>query len=194
MNALSIALLLMLQTVANLKISIPSYPLMAFHGGTVVAVIEGKLKSGVSILHAEEPFLEPVQEALKQWSFAGKDSNRDVLVVVNFRDFVVPLSRVIDCPQPKRHLPVPAWVTDPVYPENPLLLEGAVVVRMKISAAGSVQKVDVIKGIGGFNPCVTEAVTQWKFKPARDRYGRAMESEAFAVCVWRPLQNRSGYE
>ncbi len=194
MNASPIALLFLLQLTANPKVAAPPYPPLAFRGGTVVAVIEGKAKGAISILHAEEPFVDPVREALKQWQFSGEDKNRDALVVVNFRDFIVPLTRSVDCPQTKRHLPVPTSVTDPVYPENIIRLEGSVVVRMTVSATGNVKSVSVIRGVPEFNQCVIAAVQQWKFKPARDRMNKAMESEAYAVCVWRPLTSRSRAE
>lgn len=196
MKAFMLVLLIGLQIAAAPKVTVPSYPPMAFHGGTVVAEIElwGKPENRVAILHAEEPFAKVVRDALSQWRFPAGLKNTHAVVVINFRDSVMPLSRSIECPQSKHHLAVPNLIVDPLYPDSPLrIIWGGVVVRLTVSETGNVKHVETIQRIDEFSQCVTEAVMQWKFRPALDESGEPTESEAYAVCVYRPQLNPNNY-
>jgi TonB family protein len=195
MKALSLALLLGLQTTSP-QITVPPYP-NAFRGGEVVAVIEQKRNHlQVTIVHTEEPFEEPVREALEQWRLpSGRDN---AVVVVNFRDWLDmestengvklnPASHKIQCPKSKLPLPMPALIVDPLYPELiTLMVSISVVVRLDISQAGTVKDVDVLQGKDELNQVVIEAVRKWTFTPARDELDNPIESEAYAICVYRP--------
>ncbi len=46
---------------------------------------------------------------------------------------------------------------------------------------------EIMQGIDDFDSAVIEAVSQWKFVPAQDESGKAIASDAYAICVYRPL-------
>jgi TonB family protein len=205
MKTLFLALLLALQATTP-KVAVPPYPANAFRGGNIVAVITPKDDSTRPlIVHAEEPFVEPVVNALAQWRLPSKRDERNAaVVVVNFRDWSDiehsengikqnPASHSIQCDQSKfRYLPMPTVILDPFYPDATLTVTGSVVVHLKVSSSGTVKGVDVIQGIESFNKVVLEAVKQWRFSPAR-KDGVPIESEAYAICVYRPLQNPTNF-
>ncbi len=192
MNAFFLTLLLWSQVVGPPGIADPPYPADAFRGGTLVALVEfhPESENRISLLHSEAPFEKPVREALSQWQFHSGSTSKSAIIVFNFRDFIVPMSRSIACSQPDWSLPVPNFVVDPIYPETTLRFAGAVTARLGISVQGKVQAVEIMKGIDEFNQSVTDALLQWKFKPALNKLGKPIDSEAYAVCIYRPLQTR----
>ncbi len=61
-------------------------------------------------------------------------------------------------------------------------IEGTVAVRVEINTDGSVHGARVLKGLGhGLDEAAVKALKRFKFKPARDRGGRAVP----AVIVWK---------
>jgi hypothetical protein len=78
---------------------------------------------------------------------------------------------------------------DPLYGES-LTVTGASVLHLAVSAKGSVEKVDVIRELGDLTASTVEAVKKWKLLAAVDKAGNPVESDAFAVCVYRPLERR----
>jgi hypothetical protein len=198
MKAISLVLLIGYQMAAGLNVVAPYYPANAVYGGNVVAVIEpsAALTKRVRILHAEEPFVEPVRAALVQWRFLNDQKDVAALVVVNFREPSItvttphgPKSSTIDCTFYDRRMPVPRLIVDPLYSDVSLTVLGAAILHLKISAAGTVDEVAVIQGLGDHTQAVIEAVKKWQFLPARDESGKPVASEAFAICVYRALKN-----
>jgi hypothetical protein len=191
MNAFSLALLLVYQLSSDLNVVAPGYPPLAYQGGNVVAVIELSKSSenNVVILHAEEPFVEPVQAALAQWRLPSNRKDAAVLVVVNFGNFfptTATQNHNIDCPQYNRHTPVPRLIVEPIYSDG-LTLGGAAVLHLKVAASGSVEDVAVIQELGGQTQSIIEAVRKWEFTPARGESDQPIDSEAFAIYAYRPL-------
>ena len=198
MSAIFLALLLAIQTTSAQELAAPKYPPLAYRGGNVVAIVQPTKKSSkVTILHAEEPYVETVMEALSQWRM-----DKDTVVVVNFKSWLdmekiengirfKPAVREIDCPQENRRLPVPNLIVDPVLPD-PVQLDiyGSIIVRLSISVSGAVQGVDVVQGTEEYNQAIIKAVKQWKFLPARDEADVPVESEAYGICVYRLLAPR----
>jgi TonB family protein len=195
MSVIFLALLLAMQTTSAQELAAPQYPRLAFRGGNVAAIVQpAKESSKVTILHAEEPYVEAVMEALSQWR-----RDKDTIVVVNFKSWpdmenidngikFKPAIREIDCPQKNRRLPVPELIVDPVLPDPEFFdIHGSIIVRLRISASGAVQGVDVVQGTEDYNQAIIKAVTQWKFLPARDEAGVPVESEAYGICVYRLL-------
>jgi len=197
MSAIYLALLLAIQTTSAQELAAPKYPPMAYRGGNLVALVQPTEKSSkVTILHAEEAYVETVMEALSQWRM-----DKDNVVVVNFKSWLdiekiesgirfKPAVREIDCPQENRRLPVPKLIVDPVLPDpgpGQLDIYGSIIVRLSISASGAVRGVDVVQGTEEYNQAVIKAVKQWKFLPGRDEADVPVESEAYGICVYRLL-------
>jgi len=201
MSTIFLALLLAIQTTSAQELAAPQYPPMAYRGGNVVAIVQPTEKSSkVTILHAEEPYVETVIEALSQWRM-----DKNTVVVVNFKSWLdmeiiengirfKPAVHEIDCPQENRRLPVPKLIVDPVLPDpvGALLdIYGSIIVRLSISALGAVEGVDVVQGTEEYNQAIIKAVKQWKFLPAQDEAGVPVESEAYGICVYRLLVNQN---
>lgn len=198
MSAIYLALLLAIQTTSAQELAAPKYPPMAYRGGNLVALVQPTEKSSkVTILHAEEAYVETVMEALSQWRM-----DKDNVVVVNFKSWLdiekiesgirfKPAVREIDCPQENRRLPVPKLIVDPALPDpgpGQLDIYGSIIVRLSISASGAVRGVDVVQGTEEYNQAIIKAVKQWKFLPALDEAGVPVESEAYGICVYRLLK------
>jgi hypothetical protein len=167
----------------------PAYPPNAVSGGTVVAVMHvssGEVR-GVDILQGDAPFQAPVRAALAGWRFENTRSG-DVLAVAVFRT-----PNLYSTGSPDRELTgtrtatglaFPTRVVEPAYPANSLG-EGAVVLRLALSDAGAVTKVETIQGLGDLTaPCVA-AAGKWQFSPGRTARGSQVATEAYAICVMR---------
>jgi TonB family protein len=207
MNLLPVLVLIAWQLATRLSVVAPLYPPNAFHGGNIVAVIQPSKSSDnkVTILHAEPPFVDVVQTALTQWRFPRDQRNQNALVVVNFRDWdtesvwteyrvtFIPHSEQIDWAKSNGLMPVPKLIIDPLYPDvYPskvyVVPGGAVILHLEIDSTGTVKNAQILQGIlDEFNQAALEAVLKWRFAPAQDESGKAVDSEAYAVCVYRPL-------
>jgi len=210
MNTFAVWLLLAGELLKGPNLATPVYPPLAFHGGNIVAVIDpGKREDDrVTILHSEPPYVEIVQSALKRWRFTTSESH---LVIVNFRDwdiryrgageggieFVAP-QQAIQWSSEDRSLPLPSLIVDPLYPDvYPdklfVIADGSIVLHLVIDCEGHVSRCKLIRGVReDFDQAAIEAVRQWLFLPALSRDGTAVQSEAYAVYVYRPLpQNRA---
>jgi TonB family protein len=208
MNFLPVLVLIAWQLASRLVAVAPLYPSNAFHGGNIVAVIQPSQRSDneVTILYAEPPFVDVVQTALTQWRFPRDQNDRRSLVVINFRDWDIepvgagiggiefkPHSEQIDWAKSNGLMPVPKLIIDPLYPDvypNKLYAVpgGAVILHLEIDSTGTVKNAQILQGIlDEFNQAALEAVQKWRFAPAQDESGKAVDSKAYAVCVYRPL-------
>ncbi len=167
----------------------PAYPPDAVFGGTVVAVlhVSGGAVAKISIQQGDAPFADAVRAALVRWRFS-RGENSDTLVVVNFRNPALnsagPASRNMDDRYAFPGLAYPRKVTDPAYPPNSLA-EGSVVLRLELSAAGTVSNVKTIQGLGNLTAPSISAVRSWQFAPARNKKAPASKGYVYAVCVFR---------
>jgi len=178
----------------------PPYPPLAVPGGNVVAVLElakGSV-SRVVVLYGDEPFVEPARVALAKWRLPKEREDKPTLVVVNFRDPYLTMdatkSGIVLGPgsstiNPDRYasLPVPTLVVDPFYQTHSRVVMGASVLHLRIAENGSVGGVEVIQELGDQTRIIVDSVKKWNSIPARDDGGRPVASDAFAVCVYRPL-------
>jgi hypothetical protein len=203
MNVFSFVFLMGCQLAAGLNVVVPAYPANAAHGGNVAAVIEFSkgAASRVVILYADEPFVEPTRTALAQWRVSAERKDKPALVVVNFREPFLsvvntghgiklePQSHRIDSSRYDRSMPVPKLVVDPFYSDASLVVMGASVLHLEVTESGSVGEVEVIQALGDYTQATVEAVKKWSFVPARNETDRPVASDAFGICVYRPLQN-----
>lgn len=201
MSLIFYALLFGCQSITGITVVCPSYPPLAIRGGNVVAVLELS-KSSVSrvvVLYGDEPFIEPARAALAKWRLPRERGDKATLVVVNFRDPYLTMdankngivlgtkSSTIKLDNYPHGLPIPTLVVDPFYGSHSRVVMGASVLHLEIAENGSVGGVGVIQELGDHTRPTIDAVKKWKFMPARDEGGRPVASDAFAVCVYRPL-------
>jgi outer membrane biosynthesis protein TonB len=67
---------------------------------------------------------------------------------------------------------------------------GAVILHLEIDPPETVKNACIFQGIlDEFNQAAIEAAHKWRFKPAQHESGKACDSQAYAVCVYRPLPN-----
>lgn len=203
MNIISCAFLIGCQLVSVSNVVCPFYPANAVRGGNVVAVLEISkgLVSRVVILHGDEPFVEPTRSALVRWRMPTKLGDKSVLVVVNFRDPYLtmassaegvvfgPQSHTIKAAPYPGGVAVPTLVVDPFYPSASMVVMGAAVLHLKITSSGAVGEVHVIQELGDLTQSAIDSAKKWTFIPAGDHANKPIASDAFAICVYRPLQN-----
>jgi len=78
-------------------------------------------------------------------------------------------------------------IVDPLYPSESLVLQGAIVLQLQLTTSGLVEGIEAIQGLRKHTQACIDAVKKWRFMPARDEQGKPIASDAFAVCVYRPL-------
>jgi hypothetical protein len=203
MNIISCAFLIGCQLVSVSNVVCPFYPAKAVRGGNVVAVLETSkgLVSRVVILHGDEPFVEPTRSALVQWRMPNELGDKSALVVVNFRDpyltmessdkgvVLGPQSHTIKAAPYRGGVALPTLVVDPFYPSASMVVMGAAVLHLKITSSGAVGEVQAIQELGDLTQSAIDSAKKWTFIPARDQANKAIGSDAFAIFVYRPLQN-----
>ncbi len=185
--------LLLAVTCGVLQVSVAEfpYPPDAASGGTVAALLS--LTSGavtrVDILSGGEPFVSAASSALRGMRVAEDPGMERMLAVVNYRE--PGLFALGDPNQPvpaptsvPASIPYPETVTQPAYPPN-AAGEGAVILRVAISATGNVEKVETVKSQGILTESGLDALKSWTFTPARDSRGRPVASAAYIIFVFR---------
>lgn len=171
------------------SIEVPIYPHAALGGGNVIAelqIVSGRVEK--VIVHSDEgAFADACRDALMQWRFQPDHNGRE-LVAVHFRHPA--FFSFDDADQDIRpanvheSLPYPLSIRRPVYPVN-VVARGGVVLRVDISAEGKVSDVEVLRGLGGLTETSVNAVREWTFRPAKDRMGKHVPSQAYALFVYR---------
>ena len=186
-----IALLLLLDQPGTLHISTaadPRPPAKTVETGLVVLSAEVNSTGdpgALMVAQGAPPFVEPALDAVRQWTFDTKNvkAPQPINVTILFRSrtvladrpymFNVPSEPVTNSP------PQPTTIVDPGYPIQSIA-EGCVILQMQIDASGRVQKTDVIHDVPSLTPAARQAVSQWRFLPARQN-GRAVPGTAVAV-------------
>jgi TonB family protein len=173
----------------------PAYPPNAVAGGTVVAtlqIVSAEVRE-VTILTGDEPFASSTRVALKSWQFSPGDAHIRLPVIVSYRNpaLLTSAAAVQNLSPPaltkeNQSLPYPIQIVESGYPPN-ALGQGSAVLQISIDAAGSVARVETVKSLGSLTEACTSAVRKWRFRPAQNRQGRRIPSDAFAVCVYRML-------
>jgi hypothetical protein len=167
----------------------PVTPPNAATGGAVIAALhvsKGEVVR-VSVLEGQEPFIEPAAAALAQWQFKDGRSGR-ALAVVSFREpHLLSMGETEERIPPASAppaMPYPRVVAQPAYPPN-AIDAATVTLRLEVSSSGTVASTEVLRGIGPFVEASVEAAKGWRFSPARMGGGDAIQSEVFAVFVFR---------
>ncbi len=167
----------------------PAYPPNTISGGTVIAelhVDDGQVKQ-VSVRSGDEPFLRAATNALAQWKLPAEDHGNQ-LVIVHFRQpnlyYLDGSDESIASVDSAPGLPYPRRIVGPSYPAQGVGL-GSVVLKLKISAEGKVEKVETLKSAGSLTDVSINAVRKWDFVPAENNRGVAEPSYAYAVLVYQ---------
>ena len=84
-------------------------------------------------------------------------------------------------------IPFPIAIVDPFcrdFNSNKrfAIESGAVILRLAIDSTGKVGDAQVLQGTEDRNEAAMNAVKKWRFAPAHDQSGKAIASEAYAVC------------
>src|SRR4051812_22709626 len=166
----------------------PRPPLKSVETGLVVlsAEVDSTGNPGaLKVAQGAPPFVEPALDAVRQWTFNTKDvkAPQPITVTMLFRSrtafadrpymFNVPSEPATNAP------PQPTTIVDPGYPFESIA-EGCVILQMQIDSSGTVQKTDVIHDVPSLTSAARQAVSQWRFLPARQN-GTAVPGTAVAV-------------
>ncbi len=174
----------------------PPYPPLALFGGEVVidALVDtsGKLPD-IKVVHADSPFLEQAQSAVRTWSFRPArldDQEIDIRIGILF-EFAEPY---LPSPKPPTHTypeppdsddraPLPVYTVEPEYPVNSIA-EGSVLVLGIVDAQGQLTSTKVIRDIETLTQATIAAMYQWRFVPAR-KEGKDTESAVIVSATFR---------
>lgn len=167
----------------------PTPPQDTYATGVMVAEIEIDRTTGelsTRILYGDSPFVPPALNALKHWGFIAPPevlrSRTSVTFLFRPPAFysvnvgtlsVRPWMPGEDCAA------LPQNIVDPGYPAASLAT-GAVVLEVRLNAAGSVTGVKTVIGITPLTEQAVKAVKKWQFSPAMIS-GKPVSSTAFVV-------------
>src|SRR5688572_7169654 len=153
----------------------PAHPVRTTATGVVVVEVQHHQTTGAlqtRMLHGDQPFLRAAQDALWHWRFTaapGAIRSRTSITFL-FRSPAI-YSMTIDAPAVRPWMPgedcpaLPQRLFDPGYPPGSLST-GAVILDVRVNAAGVVTDVETISGIGDLTEFAKTAVKKWKFSPA----------------------------
>jgi TonB family protein len=175
----------------------PPLPAQNITGGQVLieaAVDRTGSISGTTVLRTTQPFEGLVTEAMRGWRFSPAEGTRPdgtkgpidtkVLVAAVFRPPTLMDGPGIgesprDVAPPSAQVPFPIAIVVPPFP--PLALAGGVVMlEVDVRPDGLPGKALVIRSGPGLDGAATEAVGQWRFRPAR-LGGSAAPSVAYVI-------------
>jgi hypothetical protein len=163
-------------------------------GNTVdfgIAVLEIELERAADLLrtrmlYGEAPYMPRALNTVKQWRFSlpPELDSASTSVTFLFRPPAVysfkPVTTSVRPWTPGQDSPaLPQYVIDPGYPATSLA-SGAVILEVRIDAAGAVAGLETIYGIEPLIAAAKKAVMNWRFSPATIG-GKAVASTAFAV-------------
>ena len=143
----------------------------------------------IEVVQGASPFIEPALLAVRKWTFDTNNmkTTSTVTIAILFRarttlpdqPSVLNMPCVPCEPCSADSAPKPSTIVDPGYPSQSIA-EGSVILQMQIDSKGGVQKTDVIREVPSLTSSAKEAVSQWRFVPARQN-GRAVPGTAVAV-------------
>jgi TonB family protein len=180
--------------------SLPQIPFQASGGGEVlveVALGSTGTVDGIRPLRTTPPYAEMLLQALHDWRFSpaveqGARAASHVLVAGEFRPPTIDTPTLGEAPRdvasPSDGIPFPTATVQPVYP--PLARDsGVVLVEARIDAGGNVVAATAIRSRPPFDAPAIDALSHWKFTPARVR-GTPVESVAYVFFAFRqPITN-----
>ncbi len=187
------------QAVPQLLIATPPAA-QAQAAGTGIVILdavitrEGRLMD-VRVLQGTSAFIEPSLRVVRQWEFGPPETvgtlSRQVRISITFLYRERPILpqptyefSIGTAPAQGDHPPLPITIVDPGYPASSIG-RGAVIVQGRISAAGSVEGVTVVRPEPSLTDATVSAVQRWKFSPAM-RDGMSASGSAIAVVIFQP--------
>ncbi len=174
---------------------LPVQPPQVLGGGEVLLELtvgnDGKVIKGHT-LRSTPPFTELLVDAVRLWKFQpaedrGHEVESAVLVAGLFRPptLMGPAAGEPskDVTPPSSLIPMPYTIVPPDYPPG-ALADGVVLVEIIVERDGTVDAARVLRSSAAFDTAATDAVLQWKFRPAR-RDGKPVPSFAYVVFGFR---------
>ena len=174
-----------------------SYPAQALFGGEVVldALIdaEGRIAE-LSVLHGTAPFLQPVLDAVRTWTFSPAEADGEVVqarigIVVQFPQSFLPklTSREHKYDPPSEdsidHAALPISTVEPDYPLN-TVAEQSVVLYNLINQQGEVTSTQALRDVEPFTSLTLAALQKWQFVPGKEA-GANTDSAIVVVVTFR---------
>lgn len=177
---------------------------MTIGGGEVLLELDVDAAGSVTrvtILRSTPPFAEQLREAVSEWTFIPArevSEEPEQLTPVDSKVLVAGLFRpptTYDAPTrgevskdvaaPSPEVPVPRNMVAPPYPPTAYWhIAQAVLLEADVDRDGNVERTKVIRSAGGLDAAAMDAVSRWRFRPAR-REGSAVRSLVYVVIGFR---------
>ncbi len=173
------------------------YPPQALFGGEVVLDVgvdaSGKL-SDLTVVSGQSPFLGPVLDAVRTWSFEparvnGTPSEGRLSIVFQFpQSYVPPLTsqeRTFTVPShdSSDRAALPLYTREPNYPPRSVI-DGSVAIYAALDQQGRVASTQVLRDVEPLTDSTLAALSLWRFAPATQG-GQNVESGAVVVFTFR---------
>jgi Trypsin-like peptidase domain/Gram-negative bacterial TonB protein C-terminal len=173
------------------------YPAQALLGGEVVldALIDtnGRI-AGLNVVHGTAPFLEPVLNAVRTWTFSpaqmdGRVVEARIGIVVQFPQSFLPKltarERKYDRPSEDSvgHGALPVSTVEPDYPPN-TVAEDSVILYNLVNQQGQVTSTRVLRDVEPLTTATLAASQQWRFVPGTEA-GTNTDSAVALVVTFR---------
>jgi outer membrane biosynthesis protein TonB len=174
-----------------------SYPPQALFGGEVdldaVIDADGNLAE-VNLVHGQPPFLAPVVDAVRTWTFEparvnGVATEAHLSIIFQFpQSFLPPLTtqeRTFGAPSADAadRSAIPLYTHEPNYPFN-TVAEGSVAVFGVVDQQGQFADAHVLQDLPPLTNSVLEALHSWRFAPA-EQSGTPADSATMVVFTFR---------
>jgi outer membrane biosynthesis protein TonB len=173
------------------------YPPQALFGGEVVleaSVDASGQLTDLAVVSGQPPFLGPVLDAVRTWSFEPARLNRNPVEGSLTIVFQFPQSYVPPLTSQERTFPaaaadssdraaVPLYTREPNYPPRSVI-DGSVAIFATVDEQGQVSSTRVLRDIEPLTDATLDALRVWRFAPAR-RDGENVESSAVVVITFR---------
>ena len=173
------------------------YPPQALFGGEVVldALIDtdGRIAE-LNVVHGTAPFLEPVLDAVRTWTFSPAQIDDQVVegrmgIVVQFPQSFLPKLTVrehkYDPPSEDSidHAALPISTIEPDYPLK-TVAEPSVVLYNLINQQGELTSTQVLRDVEPFTSATLAAIQKWQFVPGKEA-GAKTDSAMVVVVTFR---------
>ena len=183
---------------APLSVVPTRYPPQALFGGEVMldAQVETSGKIGdVRVMTGDAPFLEPVMEAVRTWTFTparmdGRAVEARIGIVFQFPQSFLPHVAPRQHKHPEAqskdtrdHAALPTMTTEPEYPAM-TTADGSVAFYGVVEAEGELSGVSVLRDIETLTAPVMAAAQHWTFA-AGERNGEKADSALVVVVTFR---------
>lgn len=173
------------------------YPPQALFGGEVVldtVVDAGGNLADLTVVSGQPPFLGPVLDAVRTWSFEparvnGVPTEGRLSIVFQFpQSYVPPLTsqeRTFAAPSPNSgdRAAVPLYTREPNYPPHSVI-DGSVAILAAVDQQGEISSTQVLRDVEPLTDATLDALHLWHFAPAKED-GASAESAAVVVITFR---------